>query len=293
MADEFRDKLQELHNSFVVCIEPLKQVDAERHKCLLEKIDQYEKGTESCYQNRLQCEIKNRELQEINRIRSQVVMEVSHELKAPISSAISLIKVVSQGYVEDEERQKDLLNRSIKRLDELLSLVRDMLDLSRTTLYPEELSKEEWDIVLLAQEIAEENRHFADDYVVSLSVDAQAYSMPVFANRAMIRRVIENLVSNGIKYNKPGGKVIIGLEKQDDGVLVSVYDTGQGMTEEEKEKLFELFYRGSKSKRDSREGTGLGLSLVKGIIEAHDTELIVESKPDEGSSFSFILHSPQ
>ncbi len=128
---------------------------------------------------------------------------------------------------------------------------------------------------------------------MKLDVETEHDVMPVFANRPMIRRVIENLVSNGIKYNKPGGMVVIELKSDEQGLLVSVRDTGQGMTDEEKSKLFELFYRGHKSKRDSREGTGLGLSLVKGIIEAHHSELVVESEPGKGSSFSFVLKAEE
>src|SRR5690606_17173111 len=116
----------------------------------------------------------------------------------------------------------------------------------------------------------------------------------VFADRNQIRQVMLNLVENAIKYNRPGGSVVIGVKQAPQlgrKITVFVKDTGLGIEAKHLPRVTERFYRIDKSRSRDKGGTGLGLSIVKHIIEAHNEQLMVESTPNQGSTFSFTLQN--
>jgi two-component system phosphate regulon sensor histidine kinase PhoR len=111
----------------------------------------------------------------------------------------------------------------------------------------------------------------------------------IFGDRDRLRQVLNNLLSNAINYNKPGGEVVLSSEKIGDGIQISVRDTGVGIPSEHLSRIFERFYRVDSDRSRALGGTGLGLAIVKHIIEAHGSNVVVESKVDEGSVFRFVL----
>ena len=217
-------------------------------------------------------------------------MEVSHELKAPLAAIQSLLQVILKGYVKTPEKQMELIERAYNRAGELLSLVKDMLDLTRIELHPNTLPMQCDDLHSIIVNVSREfeEKEAARNIVVKNNLPDSI--PPVMINRPAIKRVLENLISNAIKYNKDGGNVeIIAKNVDDKFVEVIVSDTGFGIPDEEIPKLFEIFFRGKTASNTKREGTGLGLSMTKKIIDAHGGKIWVESELNKGSKFHFTV----
>ncbi|MFP4460545.1 MAG: sensor histidine kinase [Candidatus Zixiibacteriota bacterium] len=279
---EVKHRRQELVDE----MEHLLEKHPELHKKLLNYIQSYEK-----FQNEyIDCARRNIKLEKISHARTRAVMEVSHELKAPITSVMSMLNVIKEGYVPDAEKQKEMIGRAHHRLSEMVTLVKDLLHLSQTELQPETIPMEPVELGPLVTKLVEDYTPdmIANDVVPCINVQPD---MPkVMANQAMIGRVIENLISNGIKYNNPGGKLCVNIGQIEEGrVHVCVKDEGKGMSEEELSNLFNLFYRGKNQSKLKKEGSGLGLSFTKRIVEAHGSSLHVESEVGTGTFFCFDL----
>jgi two-component system phosphate regulon sensor histidine kinase PhoR len=141
----------------------------------------------------------------------------------------------------------------------------------------------------LVKQIAE-TQAIAQEYNVKLVLAPLSPSpLSVLGDRERLTQVITNLVNNAIKYNIPGGKVEVGYREYQGNVEIFVADTGRGIPAEHLPRIFERFYRVDKERSRAVGGTGLGLAIVKHIIEAHDSEVTVQSELDKGSIFSFVL----
>lgn len=218
------------------------------------------------------------------------IMEFSHEMKSPIAAIISFLRVIRDGYVETEADRNKYLDKSIERAENLLETIKDMLVLSQSKMYPETVALEVQDVVELAKATFDDYRDLARqkgisdyEFIISGSVVLTKISAP------MMRRVFENLYSNAIKYNRDGGAIHVSVDILDvDGkefVHIAVTDSGIGISPDDLTKLFGMFYRGSAGKQTKREGTGLGLSLVQTIIDAHGGKVWAESELGVGSTF--------
>jgi two-component system phosphate regulon sensor histidine kinase PhoR len=145
-----------------------------------------------------------------------------------------------------------------------------------------------FDLIGLAEEIIDDRESKAGKSAIQLSLEYEKSPLIVYADYSRIRQVLTNLVNNGLNYTKAGGSVIIKLEDVEKGIRVSVSDDGIGIAEKYHTKIFNRFFRIDKS-RTVKKSTGLGLAIVKHILERHNTTIIVDSSPGEGSSFSFVL----
>ena len=210
-----------------------------------------------------------------------------HDLKIPLASIKSFADLVRQGG-DLSDRQEHYLNRIQLAVENMTNLVNDLLDL----VWIEEgmqIAKAPCNImdVLRSQISAFEAPAREKNIDIRLTQDDSV--VPLLADERRLRQVVANLLSNSIKYNRPGGYIAIHVTRQDTQLVVTFQDNGIGIAEKDLPHIFERFYRASRKTPERIEGSGLGLSIVEGIIERHDGTIEVESKLDEGSLFRIRL----
>lgn len=229
-------------------------------------------------------------LKELDKLKSQFVRMVAHELRAPLGAISQYLDVILSGAVAaDPERQARMLRRCQDRAGGLLSLIDDLLDLSSIEAGRVARNLESVPIGTLLAETVEVFRPQAEarDIALELAVDLDV--PPVLADRRDMGRVLTNLLSNAIKYNRDGGKVQMSVTKDDGRVCIAFRDTGYGIPDDAKAHLFEEFYRVKMAATERVTGTGLGLAIVKRLVEAHHGFVTVESTLGVGSTFTVYL----
>ncbi|NLI83098.1 MAG: response regulator [Deltaproteobacteria bacterium] len=216
---------------------------------------------------------------------------VSHQLRSPLSAVYQYIEVLLSSIAgELNAAQQEMLERIRERLDGLLQLTNDWLDMSRIQA-GEIVNRLKADSVmecvksaLSALELAAQQRQ------IKIDVQIPGDLPPVHLDRDTLREALSNLISNAIKYNRIGGEVRIRAEERDDWVVVECEDTGFGVDEKEIPFIFDQFYRGKAREVREQQGTGLGLAIVHRIVRAHGGKIEVRSQPGKGSTFSVYLN---
>ncbi len=231
-------------------------------------------------------------LKEAEQFRKQYLGNVAHELKTPIFNIQGYISTLLDGGLEDELINRKYLERAEKSIDRLINIVNDLDTISKLESSMNRLNMEQFDIVALAKEIAEQAEIEADRKHIRISVKG-AENLPspfwVLADKHYIGQVFVNLIINSIRYGKEGGQTRVRFRDMLDKILVEVEDNGQGIGKEDQPRIFERFYRTDKGRSREQGGTGLGLAIVKHIVEAHGERISVRSEPGVGSTFSFSL----
>jgi signal transduction histidine kinase len=215
---------------------------------------------------------------------------VSHQLRSPLVAIQQYFEVILAGMVgQVEEAQKEMILRARERLESLLRLINDWLDMARISrgqivdkLKPLALEK-------LLEKQVEFMKPLAQESGVKLELRPMGRTALVLADEQSLEQVFSNLISNAIKYNKPGGSVIVTLREEDGTLVADVTDTGIGISREHLPLVFDQFYRVSRREDQKTKGTGLGLAIAKKIVEAHNGIIQVESEPERGSTFSVRL----
>ena len=223
--------------------------------------------------------------QEGKQIRFQFLSVLSHELKSPINAVEGYLKLMQEKRNGDNITDyTDMINRSLTRIQEMRSLILDLLDFTRI-----ESGKKARNIkpVYLC-EIASESIDLVQP--ISIQKDIDIYlncneKISFKADKQELEIVFNNLLSNAVKYNKQGGRIDVNLSREKDFIIVSVADSGIGMEETDIEKLFEDFVRIKSEQTKHISGTGLGLSIVKKIADLYGATIQVDSKPGKGSNF--------
>jgi len=245
----------------------------------------------------LQIEEKARELQEANekllvldKLKTEFMLRVTHELRSPLAAIQSNLGVVINGYLGSlEPQQKELLARADLRAKGLLHLINELLSLSRMRSGNYIRRRE----ILCLEKIIEEVIHLlrpqAEAKSLTLDVMMPDVPLPVEADRESMIEVFTNLVSNAIKYTPSGGKITVDAAREGQHIRVRVADTGIGIGPEDLPHVFEEFYRTQHARETDREGTGLGLPIVKQLVEMHGGSVSVESQEQKGSCFQVIL----
>lgn len=230
------------------------------------------------------------ELKKIELIKSQFVSMVSHELKAPIAAVYGFLKLFNDDSIPlTPEQRKDYQNRSMIRLDGLLTMVNDLLDISRMEM---QTVHREIKRVCIHEVIATILELFQIDINkkgIHVIFDQDEYKQCIKADSDEITRLFTNLISNAIKYNREQGTITIKLSLSDDYLLATIKDSGIGLKPEEKNKLFTEFFRAKNDKTKNISGTGLGLSIVKRIVDSYSGKIEVESDYGEGTTFKVFL----
>lgn len=214
---------------------------------------------------------------------------IAHDLRSPITRIRGVAEVVlttGASLVEYE----GMAASTIEECDRLLDMINTMLLISKTESGVDKLSREEVDIAGLVRDACELFAPVAEDKRVSLSCHVPGKSL-LSGDKRMIQRMLSNILDNAVKYTPSGGRVEVSVsenEKQD--IVVSVQDTGAGISKADLPRIFERFYRCDQSR--SQAGTGLGLSLARAIARAHGGDITVVSSPNQGSTFTIILPKP-
>ncbi len=224
-------------------------------------------------------------------IRQEFFSNASHELKTPLTSVRGYVELLENDMATDERMKKDFLSRIKKETDNMTNLINDILMISRLETKEAQVLLSEVRICPLVKEVCNSLQPLAKEYQVTLSMNCRPLSMT--ANIGQLRALFSNLITNAIKYNKPDGKVNVTVTSEGKEIVVVVEDTGVGIPEDSKQRVFERFYRVDKGRSKKVGGTGLGLSIVKHIVGFYNGSIELESKVMEGSKFTVRLPMKQ
>lgn len=219
-------------------------------------------------------------------IRSEFVSNVTHELKTPLTSIRGFVETLRSGAMQDETVAEKFLDIIDIEADRLGRLIDDILSLSEIEGMKHETSQTDFLLAPLAEEVAAMLSSAAEDRGITFTVTVPADFM-MKANRNRIKQLLINLMDNAVKYNRDGGSVTVRADRLRNGrTAIRVTDTGIGIPEEHRDRIFERFYRVDKGRARSQGGTGLGLSIVKHIAQLYDGYVEVDSEPGKGSTFT-------
>ncbi|MDG2437025.1 MAG: ATP-binding protein [Polaribacter sp.] len=234
-------------------------------------------------------EIKN--LTERDSFRRDFLGNVAHELKTPLFTVQGYILTLMEGAVNDKEIRMKYLERANKGAERLVAVIKDLDMIAKLENDGLKLNIDVFNMLELIQNVFDLLEMKAKKRNLTLQFD-KIYEFPVFVKGDIekIEQVLINLIVNSIKYGKPNGTTIVGVENYNDTkFIIKIIDNGEGIEKEHISRLFERFYRVDQSRSREQGGSGLGLSIVKHIVEAHDENILLKSTYGEGSEFSFTL----
>lgn len=229
---------------------------------------------------------QNKEKDAVANMRKEFSANVSHELKTPLTSISGYAEIMKSGLVKPED-MKGFAERIYNEARRLITLVEDIIKLSKLDEGNVQLEKEEVDLYKLTREILTRLSPQAAKRKVHVEVTGEP--VEYVGIRQILDEMIYNICENAIKYNKEGGKLIVWVGNTLQGKKVCVTDTGIGIPENETDRIFERFYRVDKSHSKETGGTGLGLSIVKHGAMLHGAKIHVDSKLGEGTKIEFIF----
>src|SRR6056297_521911 len=223
--------------------------------------------------------------------RKDFLGNVSHELKTPLFTVQGYLETLLDGAIEDKNVRKKYLQRANKAVDRLIYIVKDLDLITKLEVGDLRLDKQDFNIIELIQSVFDLLEMKAAKNNIVLTFD-MPYDKPIMVHgdREKIQQVLTNLLVNSIKYGNDNGTTEVSVENLvKNKVIVRVTDNGEGIPANHIPRLFERFYRVDPSGSRKEGGSGLGLSIVKHVIEAHGEKIYVESSEDVGSEFSFTL----
>jgi len=229
-------------------------------------------------------------LKELENYRKNFLGNISHELKTPIFSVQGYIHTLLDGGMKDDQVNRRFLEKAANNIERLETVVNDLEIIAKLENATMELEYQKFDLKELTLEVFDEIMMQANQRDINVVLKSGA-DIPFYveADREYIRTVIINLMVNSIKYGKEGGVTKVGFYDMENYVLLEVADDGIGIEEKHIKHLFDRFYRVDKSRSRQRGGSGLGLSIVKHIIEAHDQRINVRSTAGLGTTIGFTL----
>lgn len=223
------------------------------------------------------------QMEKDKRIRQEFFSNASHELKTPITSVRGYAELLCQDFAQDEAMRKDFLNRILKEVEHMTSLIDDILMISRLESKDAEVTLSRVSMKKVLEEVLES----LEPQAASCEVEISGECGDVFlqASLQQMRELFQNLISNGIKYNHPGGHVWTRVWQEPEAVFIEVSDDGVGIEPEDQERVFERFFRVDKGRSRRLGGTGLGLSIVKHIAVYYGGGVSLSSEVGKGSRF--------
>ncbi|GAB4285011.1 MAG: response regulator [Candidatus Rifleibacteriota bacterium] len=234
---------------------------------------------------------KNAQLaEEKKQVRFEFIRVLGHELKAPLGAVEGYLELVrSKALGESIADYEKIVDRSLVRLQQMRKLIEDLLDMTKIESGKKDRDLVELDLKVAAERAIELAKPSAD--ARNIKIDLQSPdSMTMLADVGEIDMMLNNLVSNAVKYNRDSGKITIKLASDEHNIIISVSDTGIGMSEEEQKRLFKEFSRIRNAKTADIPGSGLGLSILKRLVDLYEGKIEVQSVPDVGTTF--ILKFP-
>ena len=237
-------------------------------------------------------------LKEFERLRTEFVANVSHELKTPLTSILGFVETLKEGGMDDPENRGKFLQIIEDQSKKLHVLIEDLLLLSKIESAAKPPRLEEVDIEKMFRKMEETFLPLLKENNIQFHVVTSPKAHTVQAEPASLERALSNLIDNALKYNRPNGRVTLQSSKENGNTMLEVRDTGIGIAAADLPRVFERFYRVDKSRsresppgRPAGGGAGLGLSIAKHIVERHGGRIEVRSTPGQGSTFSIILPS--
>ncbi|HNX06867.1 MAG TPA: ATP-binding protein [Bacteroidales bacterium] len=238
-------------------------------------------------------EDKKNELESLKKsenYRRDFLGNVSHELKTPIFNIQGYILTLIDGGLEDQSINREYLLRAEKSIDRMIAIVNDLDVIAKLESETMKMEMEKFELSQLVQDVYEAYEIKGKEKNISfLAHNKLSGLVHVSADKEKIRQVLNNLIENAIKYGKQNGRVKVTFYDWDEMVLVEVSDNGIGISQDDIPRIFERFYRTSHGKNVENRGSGLGLSIVKHIIEAHGQTINVRSSLGVGTTFGFTL----
>jgi signal transduction histidine kinase len=230
------------------------------------------------------------QLRQADAARRDMVANISHDLRTPLASLQGYLEtlLMKEDSFSGEEKHK-YIDLAARQGDRLSRLVTELFELTMLDSTGTRLNFEPFSLPELVQDVTQKFQPQAERRNMTLELDMPANAPFVRADIGLIERVLENLIENAIKYTPEGGTVSLTLIPGADGIEARIADTGPGIPEADRDRIFERFYRVEKSRADAPEGTGLGLAITRRILQLHDSPIEVESIPGHGAAFSFRL----
>ena len=217
-------------------------------------------------------------------IRQEFFSNASHELKTPITSVQGYAELLESGIIQEEGQKRDFLNRIKKEAANMNNLINDILMISRLETKDAEVLKTNVRLSIVLDDIIESIKPLAASHEVLIHMDCKPIC--IYANTQQMKELFGNLISNAVKYNKPGGEVWVKVREEDRNLIVQVKDNGVGIPKESLGRIFERFYRVDKGRSKKQGGTGLGLSIVKHIVNFYQGTISVRSELDKETEFT-------
>ncbi|MEA3318170.1 MAG: ATP-binding protein [Bacteroidota bacterium] len=232
----------------------------------------------------------NKMNEEGKEIRFQFLSVLSHELKSPLNAVEGYLRMMNEKQAgENIDDYEQIIGRSLKRIKGMRGLIMDLLDLTKIQFEKKSDKLEMVNLHEIAVFAIEAINPYAIQKDVSINLLDSKENVCINADPGDIEIILNNLVSNAVKYNKNGGSVDVEIQLKEKEVVIIVRDTGIGMTNESIEKLFKEFYRIKNDNTKNISGSGLGLSIVKKIVDLYNGSIDVKSKINEGSTFTLRL----
>ena len=239
----------------------------------------------------------NENTQEIDRLREQetfrrdFIGNLAHELKTPLFTVQGSVLTLLEGGMDDERIRETFLKKAAKGMDRMINLTEDLDAISKLESGKFRADLSEFDLVELSREIMDSLEEKSEKKNITIKYN-QDYDSPinVLADRSKMGQVLSNLIDNSLNYGKENGETEVRFFDMDNQVMVEVSDNGVGISETDTQRIFERFFRADKSRSRNAGGSGLGLSICKHILEAHNTTMKVRSSLGMGSTFSFMLN---
>ncbi|MBN2097737.1 MAG: GAF domain-containing sensor histidine kinase [Candidatus Omnitrophica bacterium] len=234
--------------------------------------------------------LANEKLKKIDKLKSEFVSAVSHELRTPLTSIKGYAAILMAGKLgEVPEAVKERLKKINLHSDTLTKMVNDLLDISRIEAGKVTMKLQSLNIKEAVTEAVDLIAPQLKEKKIQLSIEVAENLPSCLADKIQLERVLTNLLGNALKFTGEKGKISLKAKEEKDALQIDVQDSGIGIAKEELSNIFEEFYRADNPINQKVKGTGLGLALVKRIIEAHQGKIWVSSEPKKGTTFSFTL----
>lgn len=227
---------------------------------------------------------------EKKRVRFEFISVLAHELKAPLGAVEGYLRLLDEGIGSDDPAVTNrIVKRSIRRLEGMRKMIFDLLDLTRIESGQKSRDLVEVDLMEIIQQVMETFAQDAEDRGISIELNTQG-ELQVMGEPGELEIMLNNLVSNAIKYNRDNGKVNLDISQQGETMVISVSDTGIGMSEDEVGRLFGEFVRIKNDQTRDILGSGLGLSILRRLARLNGGDVSVTSVPNEGSTFTVTIN---
>jgi len=235
------------------------------------------------------------QLRQLSSMRRDFISNVSHELRTPVSVIRANSETLLQGALDDKKQAKVFSKAILHNSERLTEMVSDLLDLSRIEHGELKLIIEETDLKLSIDEVIDSLSHLGKKKNISIICNCPNKSQYVLADKKALERILTNLVDNAFKYSEENSVIEIATKtkQKDENIIVTVTDSGKGISDEDKLLIFDRFFRTAEARASEKKGSGLGLAIVKNLVNSLNGDVGVKNAPKKGSQFWFSLPMPK